>query len=121
MIRGGCPQSDTKCPVGLALQAAGVEPVCVGFNFIACAAEGRVYHLPMPREVSSFLQRHDAAKGVRPTKFRLTFIEEPRRPLPARFRRRTGPKAPPIPRPPAASRPVRLRRVVSRLVGLFSF
>ena len=121
MIRGGSPQSDTKCPIGLALQAAGIEPICVGFNFISCAAEGRVHHLPMPREASAFLKCHDAVKHVRPTRFCLTFLDEPLRPLPARLRRRKMPKAPPLPVPLTASRLVRFRKAVSSLVGLFSF
>ena len=121
MIRGGCPQSETKCPIGLALKAAGVEPICIGFNFISCAAEGRVFHLPMPLEASAFLQSHDAAKGVRPTRFRLNFLDEPRRPLPARLRRRSMPKAPPLPAPLAAPRLVRFRQAVTGLVSLFSF
>lgn len=116
MIRGGSPKSDTNCPIGLALQAGGVTPICVGFNFISCAVEGRIYNLPMPRAVSAFLNFHDAAKFVRPTRFCLTFLDEPPRPLPARLRRRSMPKAPPLPAPLAASRLARLRKAVKGLV-----
>lgn len=121
MIRGGSPQSDTNCPIGLALQGAGIQPICVGFNFIACAAEGRVHTLPMPPEASMFLKGHDAGKVVGPTRFSLTFLEELPRPLPARLRRRPMPKAPPLPVPSAASPLVRFRKTVTSLVSLFSF
>ena len=121
MIRGGSRQSDTKCPIGLALRAAGVEPICIGFNFISCAAQGRVYTVPLPREASAFLKAHDAAKRVRPTRFHLTFLEEGRRPLPPRLRRRPMPKAPPLPSGSAAARLGRFRKAVSRIVSLFSF
>jgi hypothetical protein len=121
MIRGGSPKSDTNCPIGLALQAAGITPICVGFNFISCVVEGRIHNLPMPREASTFLQSHDAAKAVRPTRFRLTFLDEPRRPLPARLRRRSMPKAPPLPGPLGAHRLTRFRKTLTNLVSLFAF
>ena len=121
MIRGGSRRSDTGCPIGLALQAAGIQPICVGFNFIACAAAGRVHTLPLPPEASRFLQCHDAGQNVGPTRFPLTILEEPPRPLPARLRRKPLPKAPPLPAPLAAPPLVRLRKTVSNLVGLFSF
>jgi hypothetical protein len=121
MIRGGSPLSDTKCPIGLALQAAGIEPICIGFNFITCEAEGRVHCLPMPREAATFLKCHDAGQSVSPTKFPLTILEEPPRPLPTRLRRKPMPKAPPLPVRVGVHPLVRLRKSITGLAGLFSF
>lgn len=116
MIRGGSRNSDTNCPIGLALQAAGLTPISVGLNYISCALENRIQTVAMPREAAKFLRAHDAAKAVRPTRFRLTFLDEVPRSLPARFRRKPLPKAPSLP-----ARPARFRGAVTSLLSLFTF
>jgi hypothetical protein len=121
MIRTGSPESDTSCPIGLALKAGGVEPICVGFNFISCAAVGRVHTLPLPREASTFLRDHDAGKRVAPTRFSLTFLEEAPRPLPARLQAKSMPQAPVLPVSRSKRRLAGFHRTFASMLSLFSF
>lgn len=119
MIRAGSPQSDTDCPVGLALRAAGLIPVCVGFNFISFSVDDRIQTAAMPREVAKFLRSYDAAKAVRPLRFRLTLIDEQRRPLPARTLRRSMPAAPPLPASAARPRAGGFRKAIASFATFF--
>jgi len=72
----------TGCPIGLALLAAGIQPICVGFK-LHCLRRGGPHatHLPLPPEAARFFCSATTPAGpLGPTRFFLTILEEPAAP-----------------------------------------